>query len=43
MIPALESNGLNLLLPQGRYEELRLFDFKDLGGGIVQLYYAAIR
>jgi len=38
--PALESKGLKLLLPEGKYKEVRLLEFKDIGNGIVQLHYA---
>ena len=38
--PALESDGLRILLPKDRYEELKLLELRDLGGGIGQLRYA---
>lgn len=41
--PTLESKGLNLLLQDGQYKEVRLLNFKDIGGGIVQLHYAVNR
>ena len=39
IVPALESKGLNLLLPDGQYKEVKLLNYKDIGGGIVQLHY----
>ena len=43
--PVLEGKGLNLLLDQDhyRYRDVRLLDFKALGGGVVQLHYAVGR
>ena len=41
--PALESEGLRLLLPKNRYADLRLMEVRDLGGGIGQLRYAVER
>ncbi|HZR38884.1 MAG TPA: dihydrofolate reductase [Ktedonobacteraceae bacterium] len=43
--PVLEGKGLNLLLDQDHYQykDVRLLDFKSLGGGVVQLHYAVSR
>jgi len=38
--PALEDEGLKLVLPRGRYSELRLTSVHELGSGVVQLRYA---
>jgi dihydrofolate reductase len=38
--PILESRGLNLVLEEGQYKHVQLLDFKDIGGGIIQLHYA---
>lgn len=40
--PVLEGKGLNLLLDTGHYQykDVRLLDFKSLGGGVVRLHYA---
>jgi dihydrofolate reductase len=37
--PALEDDGLKLLLPRGRHRSLSLVETKPLGGGVVQLHY----
>jgi dihydrofolate reductase len=41
--PALECNGLRLLLPNDHHGELNLLELKDLGGGVAQLHYALAR
>jgi riboflavin biosynthesis pyrimidine reductase len=41
--PALESNGLRLLLPNHHYQELKMLERRDLGGGVAQLRYAPTR
>jgi dihydrofolate reductase len=41
--PTLESRGLNLLLGMGQYKDVQLLDYKDIGGGIVQLRYMVNR
>ena len=41
--PVLEDRGLNVLLPDGHYEEVQLLDCKTIGGGIVHLRYAVSR
>jgi dihydrofolate reductase len=38
--PALESEGLRLVLPKDQYAVLRLLELRDLGGGVGQLRYA---
>lgn len=38
--PALDGEGLKLMLPRERYRELRLRAAKELGAGVVQLNYA---
>ena len=37
--PVFESAGMNLRLPTGAYKELKLLNFTDLGGGVIQLHY----
>lgn len=39
--PVFEGKGFNLLLDQAnyQYQDVRLLDFKSLGGGVVQLHY----
>jgi hypothetical protein len=43
--PVLEGKGLNLLLDKGHYQykDVKLLDFKSLGGGVVQLHFAVGR
>ena len=41
--PALESEGLRLLLPKDHYEELTLLELRDFGGGVAHLRYAVNR
>jgi len=38
--PTFEEQGLNVVLPPGRYRELRLLGVKELGSGVVQLHYS---
>lgn len=41
--PTLESEGLKILLTEDQYKEVKLLDFKDIGGGLIQLHYALNR
>lgn len=43
IVPALESEGLHLLLPRDQYEDLELLDTKELGGGVGQRRYGLNR
>ena len=39
VIPILESEGFNLLLPIGKFRNVRLLNFENIGGGVIQLHY----
>jgi len=41
--PALEDEGLNIVLPKGGHRDLRLLGVSELGSGVVQLRYALDR
>jgi len=41
--PVLEDRGLNILLSEGDYRELRLLEQRPLGSGVIQLRYALAR
>ncbi len=41
--PALEDEGLNIVLPKGGHRDVRLLGVSELGGGVVQLRYSLER